>query len=145
MAGCATRVAPLLSGLYRAAAVLLAVALLGTGFAGRAGVQVLDGAIVARLLPLHLHGVPGEAEYVRTFGVPAPFVHPHCHDAPAGATPGPGPDEVQAAAALAGAVWCAAAAPAAPAAPAALPLADGPFLVLTGISLSPLIRPPRAA
>jgi hypothetical protein len=85
----------------------VAVMLLTVGFTGRAGVQVLDGATAARLASLHLHGVPGEAEYVRTHGVPAPFVHPHCHKPPSSVEHQPSPDQVLAASALAGSMHCA--------------------------------------
>jgi len=92
---------------YRVALLLLVAALLVTAFTGRAGVQVLDGAMAARLFAFHLHGVPGEREYVDTYGVPAPFVHRHCHAPPDQPAPQAGPFEVLAAAALAGALWCA--------------------------------------
>ena len=64
-----------LSHLCSAALALLLLVVVATG---HAGVQVLDQATAARLALLHLHGVPGEAEYVRAFAAPAPFVHPHC-------------------------------------------------------------------
>lgn len=92
---------------YRAALLLLAAAVLLTAFTGRAGVQVIDGAMAARLFAFHLHGVPGEREYVDAAGQPAPFVHRHCHAPPEQPAPQAGPFEVLAAAALAGAVWCA--------------------------------------
>lgn len=91
---------------YRAALLLLAAALLITAFTGRAGVQVIDSAMAARLFAFHLHGVPGEREYVDAVGEPAPFVHRHCHAAPRQPAPQAGPFEVLAAATLAGAVWC---------------------------------------
>ncbi len=90
--------------LRRLVLVALAVALLLPSMTGRAGVQVVDAATVAHLLALHLHGLPGEADYVSQYGAPAPFVHAHCHDSPAHVEPGPGPDEVAAAASLAGAM-----------------------------------------
>jgi hypothetical protein len=94
------------SALHPAAVIALTVALLASGFTGRAGVQVVDGAMAARLFALHLHGVDGEAEYVREFGEAAPFVHPHCHAPLAPVSAQPSPDGVQAASALAGALWC---------------------------------------
>jgi hypothetical protein len=83
---------------------------------GHAGVQVLDQATVARLARLHLHGVPGERDYVRAFNAPAPFVHPHCHRLAAPAADQPGPFEIVSAGSLAGAALCApdVAAPVAP-------------------------------
>lgn len=92
---------------YRAALLLLAAAVLLTAFTGRAGVQVIDGAMAARLFAFHLHGVPGEREYVAAAGQPAPFVHRHCHGSPEQPAPQAGPFEVLAAAVLAGAIWCA--------------------------------------
>ena len=91
----------------RMALAALALALLLTGFSGRAGVQVVDRVTLDRLFALHLHGTPGEREYVHTHNAPAPFVHGHCHDArelPAAET---GPYEVMAAASLAGVAHCA--------------------------------------
>jgi len=101
----------------RLCSAVLAVALLAVVATGHAGVQVLDQAAAARLAVLHTHGVPGEAEYVRAFGVPAPFVHAHCHAPVVAADVQPGPFEVLSAGALAGAVLCvpAISAPVAPA------------------------------
>ncbi|MGH2586276.1 MAG: hypothetical protein ACRDJE_15285 [Dehalococcoidia bacterium] len=63
--------------------LLLMVALtLAPSLLGRAGFQEIEKAVAARIFPLHQHGVPGEAEYIRRFGQPAPFVHPHCHPEP---------------------------------------------------------------
>lgn len=129
--------------LQRAALASLAVLLLMCGFTGRAGVQVVDHATAARIFALHLHGIPGEAQYVETYGLPSPLVHPHCHAPARVPVAQPGPDEVQAAASLAGAVHCdlaapmlttpsltAAARPALPALPA-------------GVSLQPPVPPPQ--
>jgi hypothetical protein len=128
---------------YRAALLLLAAALLVTAFTGRAGVQVIDGAMAARLFAFHLHGVPGEREYVDTYGEPAPFVHRHCHAPPEQSAPQAGPFEVLAAAALAGAVWCSdpVAQPVLPdtAHPHTLPAEHVP----DGWSAPPATRPPR--
>ena len=46
---------------------------------GRVGYMAIEEVVAARIFPLHQHGVPGEAEYIRTFGAPAPFIHLHCH------------------------------------------------------------------
>jgi hypothetical protein len=64
-------------------AMLLVVLTLAPSIMGRAGFQLIEDAVAARIFPLHRHGVPGEDAYIRTFGQPAPFVHPHCHRAPA--------------------------------------------------------------
>ncbi len=128
---------------YRAALLLLAAALLVTAFTGRAGVQVIDGAMAARLFAFHLHGIPGEREYVDAVGEPAPFVHRHCHAAPGQHPPQAGPFEVLAAATLAGALWCAD-----PATPLLLPDLTRPSAlpaerVPDGWSAPPPTRPPR--
>lgn len=86
---------------------LFAVTLLLMGFTGHSGVQVIDGAAAARIAELHLHGVAGEAEYVRTYHAPAPFVHDHCHGPLPTAENQPNPDRVLAASALAGSMHCA--------------------------------------
>jgi len=63
--------------------LLLMVALtLAPSLLGRAGFQEIEKAVAARIFPLHQHGVAGEADYIRRFGQPAPFVHPHCHPEP---------------------------------------------------------------
>jgi hypothetical protein len=93
--------------LQRAGLVAFAIVLLLTGFAGKAGVQVVNEAMAARLFALHPHGVEGEAEYVRATGTPAPFIHPHCHQPLVDRQAQPNPSEVQAASALAGVLHCA--------------------------------------
>jgi hypothetical protein len=131
------------SVVYRVALLLLAAALLLTAFTGRAGVQVIDGAMAARLFAFHLHGVPGEREYVDTYGEPAPFVHRHCHAPPDRPAPQAGPFELLAAATLAGALWCSepANSPALPdtAHPHTLPAERIP----DGWSAPPPTKPPR--
>lgn len=122
----------------------LAVALLLTGFTGRAGVQVLDRDHAARLFPLHLHDVLGEREYVAQHQGPAPFIAGHCHAAYGHGDPPPSPDDIQAASALAGSAWCMSAdiAPAAPPAQAVMIAAQA---VPDGIlAAAPLLPPPRA-
>jgi hypothetical protein len=123
---------------------LFAVGLLAVGFTGHAGVQVLDGAAATRIAALHLHGVPGEAEYVHKYGVPAPFVHNHCHQPLPSAENQPSPDQVLAASALAGSVDCvsldwmpepATVAPVASAQVGARPV---------GLDIRPAIPPPQA-
>ena len=86
----------------------LALMVLFTGFAGRAGVQVVNEATAQRLFRLHPHNVPGEQLYIETYGEPAPFVPEHCHDDPNLTTSHtqPDPNEVQAAASLAGSMLC---------------------------------------
>jgi hypothetical protein len=69
--------------LQTATALLLIAVTLAPSLLGRAGFQQIEAALAARIFVLHQHGVPGEAEYIREFGLPAPFVHPHCH-APTG-------------------------------------------------------------
>jgi len=91
---------------HRGVLALLAAALLLTSFTGHAGVQVLDRDFAARLFPYHLHGVPGEREYVERYHEPAPFVPGHCHSPLVDPAQQPGPDEVQAAASLAGVSIC---------------------------------------
>ena len=95
---------PVPVALYRLTLTALAAALLLAAVSGRSGVQVVDAAVAARMFALHLHSVPGEAEYVREHGGPAPFVHAHCHDSRVQPVPQPGPDEAAAAASLAGAL-----------------------------------------
>jgi len=63
--------------------VVLALVVLAPTLFGRAGFMLIDPALAERIFPLHQHGVPGEAEYIRAFGVAAPFIHPHCHRPPA--------------------------------------------------------------
>jgi len=87
---------------------LFVAALLLTSFSGHAGVQVLDGALLAKLYHVHQHGVPGERAYIATHGTWEGFVHPHCHrQHQDGRDSQPGPDHVQAAASLASAALCA--------------------------------------
>ena len=122
---------------------VLALALVALVASGRAGVQVLDQAAAARLAVLHLHGVPGEAQYVRSSGVPAPFVHAHCHGPVVSADEQPGPSEVLSAGSLAGAALCAAAI-AAPVAPT--PMRYGEAAVASvprAAALLPPTEPPR--
>jgi hypothetical protein len=130
--------------LQRAGLLAFAIVLLLTGFAGKAGVQVVDGAMAARMFALHLHGVAGEAEYVQATGTPAPFIHPHCHQPLVDRHAQPDPSEVQAASALAGVLHCAESSvllvtPAAVSMPAGLE-ADAP----ASRSLVPLSPPPRS-
>jgi hypothetical protein len=121
----------------------LALALLLTGFSGRAGVQVVDRATADRLFALHLHGVPGEREYVHTHNAPAPFVHGHCHAAREFPAPGPGPYEAQVAASLAGVAHCPAAnlTPATPAERPS-PAASAPLVPESHVPAPPS-EPPR--
>lgn len=127
----------------RVTLVMLAAAFLLTGFVGRAGVQVVDGAMAARLFALHLHGVPGEAEFVQSFGMPAPFVHPHCHDAVQQQTPPPSPDEVQAASTLAGSFDCTMTLLFLPPLPALVALAIDATVTPDGLILAPSSPPPQ--
>ncbi len=57
----------------------MAALTLAPTFFGRVGYLQIERALAARIQPLHQHGVPGEAEYIRRFGMAAPFVHGHCH------------------------------------------------------------------
>jgi hypothetical protein len=87
--------------------------------------------------------VPGEAEYVQAYGMPAPFVHSHCHDAINLQGPQPSPDEVQAASALAGSINCAAALLTLDIPPAAVALPVDAASAPDGLTLSPLSPPPQ--
>lgn len=120
--------------------VVLAIGILHTSFTGRAGVQVLDHVTAARIAPLHLHGVAGEAAYVHEYHAPAPFVAPHCHADPTVAGNPPGPES--AAAALAGSVLCAAANFQPVAASAALSLHAAVVTAPAGLSMRPPVPPP---
>ncbi|MGD9893520.1 MAG: hypothetical protein AB7R89_24640 [Dehalococcoidia bacterium] len=122
---------------------LIAAALLAVGFTGNAGVQVLDGAAATRIAVLHLHGVAGEAEYVRAHGVPAPFIHDHCHKPLPSAGNQPSPDQVLAASALAGSMHCVTLdrmpAPSAP-----TPVASAQARTLpAGLEIRPAVPPPQ--
>jgi hypothetical protein len=143
MAYAAHRSPMLVLALERLTLGVLALTLLLMGFTGHLGVQVLDNATAARIFALHLHGVPGEAEYVHTHGAPAPFVAPHCHEPLPSATGEPSPDEVQAAA-LAGATLCTvwSALPISPAPGLRLDMDGG--LTPDALSLLPLVPPPQA-
>lgn len=137
------RSAPALAQLQRLLLLALAVALLLMGFTGNAGVQVLEQDLAARLARLHLHGVAGEAEYVRENAAPAPFVHPHCHGTAPAVAAQPSPDEVQAAAALAGSTACAAPMPA-PAPPqSTFAVGEAGFLIPQSHSSRPIAPPPQ--
>lgn len=131
------------SDLYRAALVVVAIMLLFTGFTGRAGVQVVDSAVAMRLFALHLHGVPGEEQYVQATGAPAPFVHPHCH-APLVTHQQPDASQVLAASTLAGTAICTSAV-APVAAPAAVSLvADAPADAPLGWNPATQAPPPKS-
>ena len=124
--------------LHRVALAALACAVLLTGFAGRAGVQVVDRALATRIFATHLHGVLGEAEWVEEYGTPAPFVPTHCHNDVVYRDGQPGPESVQAAQSLAGAAHCADVA----VLPAPLPeLAGGPMAALPAVQTR-FYRPP---
>jgi hypothetical protein len=122
---------------------LFAVALLAVGFTGNAGVQVLDGAAATRIAALHLHGVAGEAEYVRSYGAPAPFVHDHCHKPLPSAGNQPNPDQVLAASALAGSMDCVTL-DGMPALSASAPVASAQVRTLPpGLEIRPAVPPPQ--
>lgn len=137
------RSAPVLLQIQRLLLAALAATLLLVGFTGDAGVQVLEQDLAVRLARLHLHGVAGEAEYVREYAAPAPFIHPHCHGPAPELAAQPSPDEVQAAGALAGLTICTAV--------MSLPLPPLPAIAarhgdiapLGGLTLPPLLPPPR--
>lgn len=131
-----------LVALHRAVLLSLVVSLLLTSFTGHAGMQVIDGAFAQTLLRTHRHGVPGEADYIHTHGTWHGFVAEHCHRS----TPTesqPGPDHVQSAITLAGAVDCATTTP--------LPAVSGEFFPIDpfaltfgeGVSTRPLAPPPQ--
>lgn len=81
--------------------------LLGSGFSGRAGVQVLDQVLAQRLFATHTHGVLAEQAYVERYGTQAPFVQGHCHNEPALAPDTVfGPHDASAAVVLAVAAIC---------------------------------------
>ena len=125
------------------ASVVLVLGLLASGATGRAGVQILDSATAARIFALHLHGIPGEREYVHRHARPAPWVRAHCHDLSPQPAPQPGPFELQAAASLAGAAICGAAELAVSPAPAGRPLAEDAEAVPESRSFPPPSQPPR--
>ena len=131
-----------IAGPPAALAAMIALALLVSSVTGRAGVQVVDSALAMRLFPLHLHGVPGEEAHVALFRGPAPFVHPHCHDAPRQPAP-PGPAEVQAAVSLAGAVACTAMASTPLPPPAWRGHAGAEHQAPDSHAISPPLQPPR--
>lgn len=94
--------------MLQAIGVLLAGALLVSGIAGRSGVQVVDRTTLAALYLVHLHGVSGEETWLTAHGTWQGLVPNHCHadsDVLARAV-APGPDEIQAASNLAGAMVC---------------------------------------
>lgn len=84
---------------YKGTLLALALAVLLTTLLGRAGVQQVNAATVARLTWLHQH-TPGEA---------ASRIHNHCHTPAPKVAPQPGPYDTLAAASLAGAALCEAA------------------------------------
>lgn len=125
------------------AAMLLVVLTLAPSIMGRAGFQLIEDTVAARIFPLHRHGVPGEDAYIRTYGGPAPFVHPHCHRAPA--TPDDHtPAELAVAGMVLGPVLCASAdiQPVNPT--AALSVRDSRTSRQTGRSVRPPLLPPQA-
>lgn len=87
------------------AAVLLVVLMFAPSIMGRAGFQLIEDTVAARIFPLHRHGVAGEGDYIRIHGQPAPFVHPHCHRAPANPDDGT-PAELAVAGMVLGPVLC---------------------------------------
>jgi hypothetical protein len=110
---------------------------------GRAGFLLVDAAFAERFFPYHLHGIEGEADYVREHGRPAPFVHPHCHPEP-GPPAEQTPAEMTAAGVVHGPVLCAGhlTVPAAPVNTAAAP-ATQPARPLE-VARAPLPPPPKA-
>lgn len=94
--------------LLHATGTLLALALLVSGVMGRSGVQVLDRATLAALSLMHLHGVPGEEAWLTAHGTWQGLVPNHCHANPdiLARAVAPGPDEIQTASNLAGAMTC---------------------------------------
>ena len=138
------RGAPALVQIQRLLLAALAATLLLVGFTGNAGVQVLDHDLAVRIARLHLHGVAGEAEYIRDNAAPAPFIHPHCHGPAPEVAAQPSPDEVQAAAALAGLMTCATVAPLRLPPVSALAKVDAAAVLPAGLSLLPILPPPQA-
>jgi hypothetical protein len=125
-----------------AVSLLLVAAVLAPSLLGRAGFQAIERAVAARIFPLHQHGVTGEAAFIRAYGLPAPFVHPHCHG-PTGHTGPESPAEMAAGGLLFGPVLCgSAAAPAAPPVPG-LPATDAPSSSAGGLDPRPPLQPPR--
>jgi len=126
------------------ALIALVAALLVTGCTGHAGVQVVDRALAERIFALHLHGVPGEREYVETYGRPAPFVPPHCHRVLPDSRSQSGPDQVNAAASLAGAVVCGAWTARTVVPPSTAVALDRHPAIPLGVNLRPSVPPPEA-
>src|SRR5215211_7802796 len=99
---CGIRCAPV----ERLLIAVLAGAMLLTGFTGHAGQQLLDQALLAKLVRTHYHGVPGEAAYIAQHGTWEGSVHSHCHPPQEHGASHIGPDEVQGPSSLAGAAAC---------------------------------------
>lgn len=112
--------------LQRAVLLGLVALTLAPSLLGRAGFMAVEQAVAARIIPLHQHGIPGEAAYIRHLGVPAPFVHPHCH-APIDAARSQTPAQLAMGGLLFGPALCGTASslPPAPAAAFAMPEATG--------------------
>ena len=103
----ATRTSSTLRIDAQAFALMLLVGLtLAPTLLGRAGFQIVERGVAARIFPLHQHGVAGEAEYIRRHRAPAPFVHHHCHGTPDGAEQQTTPAEFAAGALLFSPVLC---------------------------------------
>jgi hypothetical protein len=122
----------------------LALVFIWTTVTGRAGVQRIDADLLARFMPVHRHGVAGEAAYIATHGSWYGLVHPHCHPQVPPPSGQPGPDEVHAATVLAGAVLCVISAlPVTPTAGWLRPVSVTMLPFQQPATVPPLLRPPR--
>ncbi|MFN8557512.1 MAG: hypothetical protein U0531_09260 [Dehalococcoidia bacterium] len=128
---------------HNAVRAVLAIAILVTGFTGRAGVAVVSASTAARFFALHTHGLIAEREYVSEYRAPAPYVHPHCHNAPYAPDQQPSPGEVQAASSLAAAAQCAVWTAEPTPLIAFIRLSSDPSHALVGRALPPLPPPPQ--
>lgn len=107
--------------LIRATLLALVALLLTPPLLGRAGHQLVEEAMAARIFPVHLHGVAGEAEYIARYGTWQGLIHDHCHDTEARADQQYTPAQISAAAIVIGPALCGDV--------AVVPAPDAPLLV----------------
>ena len=122
----------------------LAVLTLAPPLLGRAGFLLVTPDLSERIFPVHLHGVPGEEEFVSHHGVAAPFVEAHCHgelDVSQAETPG----QFAVGSLLFGPLHCGSAASGSSPMPAVFRLAQVSAPSLRGITSRPPFPPPQRA
>lgn len=115
--------------LVRAALLALVALVLAPPMLGRAGYQLVEEAMAARIFPVHLHGVAGETDYIARYGTWQGFVHDHCHDTEARAGQQYTPAQMSAAAVVIGPALCGDV--------ASLPLPVAPVLVVAASHADP--------